>query len=317
MTRRPSAAVAANTSCSTNRRRSSSSRQRVKTSSNWSTTSSRRSSSGRSTSIRSASRCSASAPPSRSRSSGPATSSLPPAAARCVASEVSGAAPGFITRTLQPAEPGSAPPRSAGMIPARASEDLPLPDAPTTARKRPAFSRSIARWVSASRPKKSSASASSNGRKPRYGAGPSVSEAGLGPADGSPRIALTSGWRSISPPRRSTHVRVVRNGESRPGSNGSGSPGRSTRKTRKTGSEAPRTSATRYSSRDQSPRSPGPTHTAHAPAASIPSASSSSHARPAVRFQRSNQTFRRASSSACATAWTAERSGLEYDRKTS
>ena len=75
--------------------------------------------------------------------------------------------------TNQRSEPGSAPRRSAGTSPARTTEDLPEPEGPTTARNRaPSVSspsRRMSRFVSASRPKKSAASASRNARRPLYG----------------------------------------------------------------------------------------------------------------------------------------------------
>ena len=59
-----------------------------------------------------------------------------------------------------PTLPGSAPPRSAGKTPARTSDDLPLPDAPTTRRTR--TTRASRRLGdSRSRPKKNSASSPS------------------------------------------------------------------------------------------------------------------------------------------------------------
>ena len=58
---------------------------------------------------------------------------------------------------------------NAGMTPAWMSELLPLPDAPTTARKRALRRRSTTRATSPSRPKKSAACSSSNASRPRYG----------------------------------------------------------------------------------------------------------------------------------------------------
>ena len=59
--------------------------------------------------------------------------------------------------------------RSAGTIPASTSEDFPHPDAPETARNGDPASRASAAWMSASRPKNSSASSVPNGCRPRYG----------------------------------------------------------------------------------------------------------------------------------------------------
>ena len=69
----------------------------------------------------------------------------------------------------QPSEPGIAPRRIAGRSPARTTDDLPLPLGPTTARNRVVPRRFTSCSRSSSRPKKSSASASSNARNPLYG----------------------------------------------------------------------------------------------------------------------------------------------------
>ena len=59
--------------------------------------------------------------------------------------------------------------RSRGIRPARTTEDLPLPEAPTTA-TRLLFSTAVSRMpVKASRPQKNGWSSSRNGRRPRYG----------------------------------------------------------------------------------------------------------------------------------------------------
>ena len=73
---------------------------------------------------------------------------------------------GTCPRWASRSEPGIAPRRSAGISPARTTDDLPLPLGPTTARKRVSPSRSSSCSTSASRPKKSAASASSNARRP-------------------------------------------------------------------------------------------------------------------------------------------------------
>ena len=75
--------------------------------------------------------------------------------------------------TNQRSEPSIAPRRSAGIRPARTTDDFPEPDGPTTARNRDASSscssRPRSRFVTASRPKKSPASASRKARSPLYG----------------------------------------------------------------------------------------------------------------------------------------------------
>ena len=68
-----------------------------------------------------------------------------------------------------PSDPAIAPRRSAGIRPARTTDDLPLPLGPTTARKRVCFTRLTSSSTSSSRPKKSTASPSSNARSPLYG----------------------------------------------------------------------------------------------------------------------------------------------------
>ena len=65
--------------------------------------------------------------------------------------------------------PGRAPVHMAGNRPALTIEDLPLPEGPTTARKRLPASRAASSATSASRPKKNSASSGSNAARPLYG----------------------------------------------------------------------------------------------------------------------------------------------------
>src|SRR5512133_2367648 len=64
------------------------------------------------------------------------------------------------------------PRRSAGMTPARTSDDFPLPEAPMMARKRVLFRRLTILATSASRPKKRDASFSSKTCMPWNGASP-------------------------------------------------------------------------------------------------------------------------------------------------
>ncbi|HNY34006.1 MAG TPA: hypothetical protein PKK68_05050 [Methanothrix soehngenii] len=66
--------------------------------------------------------------------------------------------------------PGRAQRRRAGIRPAPITEDLPLPDGPSTARKRGSFARlDSSLSTSRLRPKKNSASDSVNAASPRYG----------------------------------------------------------------------------------------------------------------------------------------------------
>jgi hypothetical protein len=67
--------------------------------------------------------------------------------------------------------PSIAPALSSGSSPARPREDLPVPEPPTTTRKRCPYSRSRATSASTScpRPKKIGASSLRNGRRPGYG----------------------------------------------------------------------------------------------------------------------------------------------------
>ena len=120
-----------------NAARSSSSRQAVNVSSNWSTAST--------------------------------TFSSEFARARARRSSASGCSPGRITTCLHSSLPGKTPPASAGSRPARTTEDLPLPDGPTTPSSDVPTSRATSSATSRSRPKKYSASATSNGASPLKG----------------------------------------------------------------------------------------------------------------------------------------------------
>ena len=111
------------------------------------------------------------------------------------ASVPSGSAPGCSTQIVQPVTSGRAPARSAGTSPARTSEDLPLPEAPTTARKRARLSISTSRCTSRSRPKNSFASSSPNGCRPRYGVSPVLGSIATDGPNGTP---LTAAMRSCS-----------------------------------------------------------------------------------------------------------------------
>src|SRR5262249_36557911 len=82
-----------------------------------------------------------------------------------------GWAPGSISTTNHRSELGRSPLRPAGTRPARARQAFPRPDSPTTARNLdpgPDMARTSCS-VTASRPKKSAASASRNGRSPLNG----------------------------------------------------------------------------------------------------------------------------------------------------
>ena len=103
----------------------------------------------------------------------------------------------------QPSEPGIAPRRSAGIRPARTTEDLPLPLGPTTARNRVCASRLTSSSTSSSRPKKSAASPSSNARRPLYGF------ATIAPGTAGARVAALATER---PPERHVVRGVVRLG---------------------------------------------------------------------------------------------------------
>ena len=65
--------------------------------------------------------------------------------------------------------PGSTPPASAGSRPARTTDDLPLPDGPTTPSSGAPTSRATSSATSRSRPKKYGASATSNEARPLNG----------------------------------------------------------------------------------------------------------------------------------------------------
>jgi hypothetical protein len=83
-----------------------------------------------------------------------------------------GSSPGRNSATRQ-REPSAAkrPPLSAGRSPARTSEDLPQPDAPTTARSRLWRNSRTSSSISPSRPKKNLASRGPKGRRPGKGTG--------------------------------------------------------------------------------------------------------------------------------------------------
>jgi hypothetical protein len=74
--------------------------------------------------------------------------------AGAAASSSSGRSVGAKTSVGQSALPGRAPRPRAGSSPARTTDDLPLPDGPSTARKRVVLSFSTRCWTSESRPKK-------------------------------------------------------------------------------------------------------------------------------------------------------------------
>ena len=92
------------------------------------------------------------------------TSAAGSAPARAVSSWASGSAPGVRD---------TADPPSAGSRPASTSDDLPLPEGPSTARKGCSVRRSTSRTTSASRPKKNARSSAPKGDRPRNGWRPS------------------------------------------------------------------------------------------------------------------------------------------------
>ena len=81
----------------------------------------------------------------------------------------SGCSPGRISACVQSSLPGRTPPARAGSSPARSTDDLPLPDGPTTASNGAPTRRATSSATSRSRPKKYSASAASNVARPLYG----------------------------------------------------------------------------------------------------------------------------------------------------
>ena len=78
-----------------------------------------------------------------------------------------GAGPGVSSEACR--SPSTSPARTAATTPARRTEDLPLPDAPTTASSPPGASRPTIFAVTSSRPKKKARSSGSNASRPRYG----------------------------------------------------------------------------------------------------------------------------------------------------
>ncbi len=97
-----------------------------------------------------------------------------------------GAAPGVTTTTRRPSR------RSAAATPARTSDDFPLPDGPTTTSTPFADSRRRHSPTSTSRPKKPSASSTSNGTRPRYG------HSGLATSGRCRRRRGPGSWRRIA-----------------------------------------------------------------------------------------------------------------------
>ena len=241
---------------------------------------------------------------------------------RWTASVVSGSGPGVNRNDAQASLPGSAPRRNAGSSPARTSDDFPLPDGETRARKRVVFSRSNSRWTSASRPKNSSASSSSNACRPRYGQRGSASPAGQVGCGSVPRMAPLScasalGWST--PARRSTHGCVHATSGSVVASKGSDSPGSRTGKRRKSRSRCARRSASPSAPDSQSPSPCGPTSTAQVAEARIAAViavcwSSSS---PADRYQPSSHGSRPAAFSALASRSAHAASWGPWHKKTS
>ena len=83
-----------------------------------------------------------------------------------MASCSSGRSPGVRVITRAPMPAGRAPRQIAATRPARTNDDLPLPEAPTTATKRASASRARTSATSASRPKKNAASSGWKARSP-------------------------------------------------------------------------------------------------------------------------------------------------------
>ena len=183
---------------------------------------------------------------------------LPSIRSSCAAKAVSGAGPGVTTATAT----GPAA-RNAGISPARTRELLPLPEAPSTARKRLVRSFAASSAVSRSRPKKSSASSSWNASRPRYGhTSSAIGRARpTGPAS-TARNRSTTAWGSSIPERRSTNGRLAKNDN--PASKGSGAPGNNTETSMKRGSIATMSLAPARIWRAHSARSRRPTSSRHA-----------------------------------------------------
>ena len=91
------------------------------------------------------------------------TSSCGPGSSRRATPSIaaSGSGPGTITAVRHGPSPGSCPLCTSGIRPALTSDDLPLPDAPTTATSRRSSTRAASSATSSSRPTKRSASAGS------------------------------------------------------------------------------------------------------------------------------------------------------------
>ena len=109
-----------------------------------------------------------------------------------------GAGPGVTSEACR--SPSTSPARTAATTPAPRTEDLPLPDAPTTASSRPGASRPLILAVISSRPKKKARSPGSNASRPRYGQ--SVADSGVrtpGPASAWMRSGAPSPVRRCGP----------------------------------------------------------------------------------------------------------------------
>ena len=193
-------------------------------------------------------------PQARPTPAAPTTAAQPRASAAVNASN--GRAPGVHVTIVHDSLPGNAPTRNAGTSPANVSDDFPDPDGPTTARNWLVFNFSTSRWTSPSRPKNQALSASRNGNNPRYGhtsRRPGTDRRALD------RQALHRSHQTIDarqnchPPRRSTHVRMLKNGSIAVGSNGSGIPGNNTKNTRNAASCSARSNATFTSGRCHAP----------------------------------------------------------------
>ena len=131
------------------------------------------------------------------------------------ASSSKGCGPGTSSAIDQRSEPGTAPWRRRGRRPALSRLDFPEPEGPTTARKRPpagSASRSSSLSIRASRPKNSSASASSNGRSPLYGLRAAATSA---PATAGSRARALARAASTSCP--AARVATLRRLRERPG----------------------------------------------------------------------------------------------------
>ena len=209
-------------------------------------------------------------------------------------SACSGSAPGRSVRTAQ-VRP-SRRRRRAGIRPARTTDDLPLPERPTSVTSPVPPTLPTSSPTSSSRPKNSPASSSRNASRPRYGQTASLTRPA--PSIGWPRMPASRSWScagSSGSRRRSTQVWRRRNP---PG--GSSTLGSRTGMTGNVGSAACRSRASCTSRCCQVPSPPGPTRTATAPERAIPCSSIGCQGCPAGSRSRSRNV---ASPASFSRAW--------------